>query len=192
LRNVADRFVVVLDANVLFPFRIRDALLRFAEAGLFRARWSPAILDEWRRSLLARRPALQASIDAQIKAMERAFPESCVVGGETLLPCLELPDQDDRHVLATAIRTGAEHIVTENLKDFPDVALAPFGISAVTADDFLASTFELYPGDALRAMRAMRRDYSKPPFTPGEFIFDLQAKGLPKLASMLKESFDLL
>ena len=75
MRSVSDRFVVVLDANVLYPFRVRDALLRFAEAGLFRARWSPAILDEWRHSLLARRPELSASIDAQIAAMRRAFPE---------------------------------------------------------------------------------------------------------------------
>lgn len=192
MRSVADRFVVVLDANVLYPFRVRDSLLRFAEAGLFRARWSPTILGEWRRSLLARRPELEASIDAQIEAMKRAFPESCVTGGDSLVGSLQLPDADDRHVLATAIRTGAEHIVTENLKDFPDYVLAPFGITAVTADDFLASTFELYPADALRAMRSMRRDYDRPPFSPGEFIFDLQGKGLPKLASMLKENIDLL
>lgn len=192
MRTLSDRFVVVLDANVLYPFRVRDALLRFAEAGLFRARWSPAILDEWRRSLLARRPALVTSIDAQIAAMERAFPESCIRGGDTLIASLDLPDPDDRHVLATAIRAGAEHIVTENLKDFPTIEVEPFGIIAVTADDFLSSTFELYPADAFRALRAMRRAYNNPPFSPGEFIFDLQAKGLPKLASMLKGSIDLL
>lgn len=49
MKHIADRFVVVLDANVLFPFRKRDVLLRFCEAGLFRARWSPQILDEWTR-----------------------------------------------------------------------------------------------------------------------------------------------
>lgn len=192
MRSVSDRFVVVLDANVLYPYRMRDALLRSAEAGLFRARWSPAILDEWRRSLLVRRPELEGSIDAQIRAMARAFPESCVTGGDALIASLDLPDANDRHVLATAIRTGAEHIVTENLKDFPQGALEPFGITAVTADDFLSSTSEPYPGDAFRAMRTMRRAYGNPPFSPSEFIFDLQAKGLPKLASMLKESIDLL
>lgn len=60
------------------------------------------------------------------------------------------------------------------------------------ADDFLSSTLELYPSDACRAMRTMRRAYGNPPFSPGEFIFDLQAKGLPKLVSMLKESINLL
>ena len=190
--EVADRFVVVLDANVLYPFRIRDALLRFAEAGLFRARWSSTIIDEWRRNLIAARPNLQVSIDSQIAAMGRAFPESCVDGGQTLIESLTLPDPDDRHVLATAIRTGAEHIVTENLKDFPADSLNEYGITAVSADDFLSSTFELYPAEAITAIRLMRRDYDNPPFTPSEFIFDLQAKGLPKLASMLKENIDLL
>jgi predicted nucleic acid-binding protein len=192
LKGIADRFVVVLDANVLYPYRVRDALFRFAEAGLFRARWSPTIVDEWKRSLLHRRPELEASIDSQIAAMERAFPESCVDGGSSLVEGLDLPDPDDRHVFATAIRTGAEHIVTENLRDFPDDKLKPFGITAVSADDFLASTFELYPTEALAAMRTMRREYNNPALTPGEFIFDLQAKGLPKLASMLKESIDIL
>lgn len=192
MKCVADRFVVVLDANVLYPFRVRDVLLRFAEAGLFRARWSPTIIEEWRRSLLANKPDLKVSVDAQIAAMNRAFPEACVAGGDSLIDSLTLPDQDDRHVLATAIRTGAEHIVTENLSDFPDDTLEPFGISAVSADDFLSSTFELYPSEALAALRTMRREYSKPPYTPGEFIFDLQNKGLPKLASMLRTNIDIL
>ena len=192
MKCVADRFVVVLDANVLYPFRVRDALLRFAEAGLFRARWSPLILDEWKRSLLEKRPDLEVSVNSQIAAMKQAFPESFVDGAEGLIDGLKLPDPDDRHVLATAIRTGAEHIVTENLRDFPDESLESFGITAVTADDFLSSTFELYPAEALAALRTMRRDYDNPPFTPGEFIFDLQKKGLPKLASMLKENIDVL
>ncbi len=192
MRCIADRFVVVLDANVLYPFRVRDALLRFAEAGLFRARWSPTILDEWRRNLIAQKPGYEASMDAQIAAMRIAFPEGCVTGGGDLIGSLDLPDPDDRHVLATAIRAGAEHIVTENLRDFPEAKLDQSGISAVSADDFLASTFELYPTEALTALATMRRCYTRPPFTPSEFIFDLQKKGLPKLASMLRENIDLL
>lgn len=192
MRCIADRFVVVLDANVLYPFRVRDTLLRFAEAGLFRARWSPTIQDEWTSNLLHHKPQLQASVEAQVTVMNSAFPEACVCGGEELAASLDLPDPNDRHVLATAIRAGAEHIVTENLRDFPGECLAPYGITAVSADDFLASTFELYPAEALAAMRAMRREYHKPPFSPGKFIFDLQAKGLPKLASMLKENIDVL
>jgi hypothetical protein len=190
LRSVSDRFVVVLDANELFPFRVRDALLRFAEAGLFRARWSNDIIGEWRSSLLKLKPHLEESIDSQIAAMRKAFPESWVEGYEPLIDGLELPDESDRHVLAAAIRAGAEHIITENLKDFPANTLEPLGIEAVSADDFLSSTFELYPAEGVATLRAMRIDYKNPPFTPAEFIFDLQAKGMPKLASLLREHID--
>lgn len=189
---IADRFVVVLDANVLYPFRTRDALLRFAEAGLFRARWSERIQAEWKTALLRSKPDTEASLDAQIAAMHRAFPEACVTGAEGLIDSLNLPDPEDRHVLATAIRAGAEHIVTENLRDFPADALQQYGITAVSADDFLSSTFELYPAEALAAMRTMRNEYRNPAFSTDAFIFDLQAKGLPKLASMLKPHIDLL
>ena len=75
MSDIADRFVVVLDANVLYPFGVRDALLRFAEAGLFRARWSPTIMDEWTRNLLDRRPDMEAH-----EAQQR--PEAGVAGRE--------------------------------------------------------------------------------------------------------------
>ncbi len=190
MRSVSDRFVVVLDANVFFPFRVRDALLRLAEAGLFRARWSEDIVREWRDNLLKLKPPLADSVDSQISAMRTAFPESWVEGYETLIDGLRLPDEDDRHVLAAAIRAGAEHIITENLKDFPVASLEPFGIEAVSADDFLSSTFELYPAEGVATLRAMRLDYENPPFTPTEFVFDLQTKGMPKLASLLREHID--
>jgi predicted nucleic acid-binding protein len=186
LKHIADRFVVVLDANVLFPFRKRDVLLRFCHAGLFRARWSPQILDEWTRNLLEVKPQLAKSVQAQLDAMRRAFPEACVTGHETLIDALKLPDADDRHVLAAAIRCGAQHIVTENLKDFPEGVLGAFAVEAIGADEFLSRTFDLYPDAALEALKLMREGYKNPPLTQSEFVFDLTAKGLPKLASRLR------
>ena len=125
---------------------MKDALLRFCEAGLFRARWSEHILNEWKRALLSRRPEFEESINSQITAMGTAFPEACVTGYEDIIESIKLPDPDGRHVVAAAIRAGAEHIITENLKDFPADCISRYGIEAVSADDFLASTFELYPG----------------------------------------------
>ena len=117
--HIADRFVVVLDANVLFPFRKRDALLRFSHTGLFRARWSEDILDEWTRNLLGLKPQLEDRIRAQQAAMREHFPEALVTGHDPLVGALDLPDPDDRHVLAAAIQCGAQQIVTDNLVDFP-------------------------------------------------------------------------
>lgn len=192
MRHIADRFVVVLDANVLFPFRKRDVLLRFCQAGLFRARWSPQILDEWTHSLLVAKPELAESVRSQREAMRRAFPEACVTGHEPLIGGLNLPDPDDRHVLAAAIRCGAQHIVTENLKDFPHDILAEFAVEAIDADEFLSRTFDLYPAAALAALKTTRRSYQNPPFTQAEFVYDLMAKGLPKLASRLKSARALI
>jgi len=192
VRHVSDRFVVVLDANVLYPFRMRDVLLRFAEAGLCRARWTDRILEEWRRSLLKAKPHIEENIDSQLRAMARAFPEAWVDGYEDLIESITLPDADDRHVVAAAILADAEHIVTENLRDFPSGAIAQFGIEAISADDFLTSTFELYPSDAVTALRTMRAAYRKPPMTASEFLFDLQRSTLPKLASLAKEHIDVL
>ena len=192
MKHIADRFVVLLDANVLFPFRKRDILLRFYHAGLYRARWSGQILDEWTRNLLSLRPDLSASISSQLDAIRREFPEALVTGYERLIEGLELPDPDDRHVLAAAILSGAQHIITENLADFPADALEPFAIEAIDADDFLSRTYDLYPTEALQVCRATRVSYRNPPFTPSEFVLDLTAKGLPKLASRLRPNRGLL
>lgn len=192
MKHITDGFVVILDANVLFPFRKRDVLLRFYRSGLFQARWSEQIIDEWTRNLLAARPELKTSIQSQLQAMGNAFPDALVTGHEPLIDGLDLPDPDDRHVLAAAIRCGAQHIITENLKDFPNSVLSQFSTEAIGADEFLARTFELYPTEAVETLRTMRASYRKPPFTPSEFVLDLTAKGLPKLASLLRPHRSLL
>ncbi len=192
MTEVADRFVVVLDANVLYPFRVRDVLLRFAEAGLFRARWSPQILDEWVTSLISMKPHLEESILSQREAMGRAFPEALIEGHEALIPGLSLPDANDRHVLAAAIRASAQHIVTANLRDFPSEALTPYGVEAIAPDTFLAATYELYPREATAALRRMRQTYSRPAMTPNEFVLDLMRVGLPRLAALIRREIELL
>lgn len=192
MKHVADRFVVILDANVLFPFRKRDVLLRFYHAGLFRARWTEQILDEWTRNLLEQKPQLEDSIRSQQRAMQEHFAEAIVTGYEPLIPALNLPDPDDRHVLAAAIQCGAQHIVTENLADFPADLLEQFEIEAIDADEFLSRTFDLYPSEALAVLRSLRELYNNPPFSPPEFILDLTAKGLPKLAARVREHRDFI
>lgn len=192
MSHVANRFVVIFDANVLYPFRMRDILLTFCEAGLLRGRWTDQITDEWVRNLLAQKPAFEASIKSQVAAMQRAFPEAWVEEYEHLVPVIELPDPDDRHVVAAAIKCGAQVIVTANLKHFPSEPLAQFDIEAVQPDDFLLGIFELYPTESIRALRRLRRSYDRPPLAPSEFIFDLIAKGMPKLAGALKSHRDLL
>ena len=192
MNHAADRPVVVLDANVLFPFRKRDILLRMYHAGLFQARWTERILDEWTRSLLERKPHLEQSVRSQRRAMSEHFGEALVNGYEPLIGTLDLPDIDDRHVLAAAIRCGAQHIVTDNLVDFPAEVLAGFDIEAIDADAFLSRTFDFRTSEALAVLRALRRDYRNPPFSPNQFILDLTTKGLPRLAALVERREDFL
>jgi predicted nucleic acid-binding protein len=189
---VANPFVVVLDANVLFPFRIRDVLLTFAQEGLFRARFTNHILDEWTRSLISRKPQLGASVLAQEMALRREFDECIVTGYEPLIAGLSLPDKDDRHVLAAAIRCSAQIIVTENHKHFPASTLEDYDLETVGADDMLANTFDLFPKGGAKALKKVRARYRNPPMTPSEFLFDLTKCGLSKLSAAARSEIEYL
>ena len=192
MSHIANPFVVVLDANALYPFRTRDVLLTFAQLGLFRARITSTIVDEWTSNLIANKPQLEASVRQQVEAIADAFEECFVLGFEPLIEGLELPDEDDRHVLAAAIKCSAQVIVTENLCDFPSEVLDQYGVEALSADDMLASTYDLYPIECAKALRIVRQRYSSPSFTPSEFLLDLTKCGMPKLAAMARASIEYL
>ena len=150
-------------------------------------RWTEQIIHEWTQNLLFLKPHLEDSIASQVLAMRKYFPGAVIAGYETLISSLVLPDSGDRHVLAAAIHCGAEHIVTENIKDFPSNALAKHEIEALSADEFLGRLFLHHRVDAIAVLREMRKNYSKPAFSPSEFIQDLSFNGLPKLATRARE-----
>jgi predicted nucleic acid-binding protein len=192
MRHIADRFTVVLDANVLYPFLVRDVLLTMAEAGMFRARWSAEIMDEWQRNLIADKPEKEAKINRTAFVMTEAFPEALVDGFDALIDKIDLPDPKDRHVVAAAIQADAQHIITNNIKDFPPGVLDRYGIEAKTPDDFIVSTFELYPTDAVAALRAMRQRYNDPEMSKADLMLALIKAGLPKTAAALKPHIESL
>jgi predicted nucleic acid-binding protein len=189
---VANPFVVLLDANVLFPFRVRDVLLTFAHEGLFRARFTDDILDEWTRNLIRLKPHLETSVRQQEAMIREVFDECFVTGYGPIIPSLDLPDLGDRHVLAAAIRASAQVIVTENRRDFPAAVLEEYGIETLGADDMLVSTYQLFPSEAARALSRVRKRYRTPPMTASEFLFDLTKSGLPKLAATLRRDIEAL
>ena len=138
---------------------MRDILLRFHHAGLFQARWTERILDEWTRSLLDWKPHLERSIRSQRRAMAEHFDDALVIRHEPLVGVLDLPDPDDRQVLAAAIRCSARYIITDNLADFPEEVLAGFDIEAIAADAFLSQIAELHPSEALAVLSGLRAQY---------------------------------
>ncbi|WP_318366988.1 PIN domain-containing protein [Enterobacter sp.] len=130
-------YPVVLDACVLYPSFLRDLLIRLGLTGLYQPKWSAIIENEWQRHLLANRTDLtEDQIQRTAMLMNKAVPDAMVTGFEPLIDSIDLPDVDDRHVAAAAVRSNAEIIVTFNLKDFLAPALDAFGIEALHPDDF--------------------------------------------------------
>jgi predicted nucleic acid-binding protein len=181
-------FTAVLDACVLFSASLRDLLLWLATNGVFRARWSQELLDEWTRNLLAKRPEVDPTrIERTCRLMNAAIMDAMVTGHESLIGGLQLPDADDRHVLAAAIRSGAAAIVTFNLKDFPAEALRPYGVEAIHPDDFLIQQIDLAPGLVAAAIKMHRASLQNPPKTVEDYIDTLERQQLPKAAIRLRE-----
>ena len=177
----------VLDANVLYPQVLRDVLLSLSFNGVYAARWSDQIHDEWTRNLQKQRPDLSPSqLQRTRRLMNEQIEDSLVEGYEHLIPTLELPDSDDRHVLAAAIHAQAEEIVTWNLKDFPRRALEPHGIRAVSPDQFLMERLSERPEAVIAALSEQRQRMKNPPQSPAQFLESLQRQRLTRFVDALQ------
>jgi predicted nucleic acid-binding protein len=186
-------FTVVFDACVLYPALLRNVLLQLATTELFRARWTDAIHDEWTRSLLADKPDIDADKVAILRQqMNDAVPDCIVTGYEPLVDALHLPDPNDRHVVAAAIRCRAEVIVTSNLRDFPDQALAPLGIRAEHPDEFVLHLIDLAPAAVCIAIKTVRARLKRRPHSASELLDRLSEQGLVGSASKLADYAQIL
>lgn len=181
-------FIVVYDACVLHPAPLRDLLIRIAQAGIVRARWSDRILDECFESIVARRPTVDTeALRRTRELMTEAVRDCMVTGFEPLIPSVSLPDADDRHVVAAAVRAGAQVIVTFNTKDFPAESLAAFDIEAKHPDDFLLDSIDIAPGRIAGIVAEQAAELRNPPRTAHEVLDTLAALGLARAAARLRE-----
>lgn len=181
-------FTVVYDANVLYPAPLRDLLMRLATTGLFRARWTDRIHDEWIRNVLKDRLDLTlAQLNRTRQLMDSSCHDCLVSGYEGLIDHLQLPDSDDRHVLAAAIRCGADAIITFNLKDFPETELQKYGIEAIHPDDFVINNIDLNVAKVLEAARKHRASLKNPVTDVDTFLDTLLKQGLPQTVEVLRD-----
>lgn len=185
-------YTAILDANVLYPQLVRDLLLSLAACGLYHARWSAHINDEWTRNFRAKMPEHGDKVMGIVAALERAVPDCLVKGYEHLTFKLELPDPKDRHVLAAAIAGHADAIVTFNLKHFPSEALAAFDIEVQHPDDFVMNQLQLHEIRALTAVKEMRERWKNPRYTAEEMLKLLEARGMPQTAEHLQGALKLI
>ena len=177
----------VYDANILYPAPLRDLFIRLAQAGLVRAKWTEQIHDEWIRSVLKDKTHLSEDRLARTRSLMNEAVRDCLVTDyEDLIEFLTLPDPDDRHVLAAAIRAGADVIVTYNLKDFPTAVLARFDVEARHPDDFLVSLLDQDAGSVCSAVRRQREALRNPQKSVEELLSTLENLGLIHASARLR------
>lgn len=180
-------FDATYDACVLHPAGLRDLLVRLATTGMFRAHWSDDILDEMVRSILRRRPDLTAAqLDRTRELMCGAVADCITTGYEDLIDGLYLPDPDDRHVLAAAIRSGSQVIVTENVSDVPAEVLRTYNIEAQTPDVLVLHLIDLSPTTVFSVLETQAAALRNPPVTIDQLLDRLAQSGLPRSCAALR------
>jgi predicted nucleic acid-binding protein len=184
---------VVLDANVLYGNLSRDLLISLFAEGFYEAKWTEEITDEWVRHLLANQPSVTPDKNRRtVFLMHQILPSPLVENYRQHIGQVDLPDKDDRHVVAAAIASGARKILTWNLRDFPDQVLKTFGIVAESPDKFLAELIIERPLEVVSVFRRMRERFKKPPMSVENFFESLARHRLDLTAKYLERYRDLL
>lgn len=180
-------YPVVLDACVLYPNLLRDLLMWLGKSRLYQPRWTAIIHDEWQRNLHNNRPDISREKLKHIEAlMNKALPDALITGFEPLISGVSLPDPDDRHVVAAAIKCKAEVIVTFNMQDFPHENITEFDIEALHPDEFLSDLLDLNQTQVLKAVHAQRTSLKSPPVSADDYLSALLKLGLPVTVKALE------
>ena len=180
--------IVIYDACVLYPAPLRDFLMWLALSGLFRAKWTEQIHEEWISNVLENRPDLQRKqLERTKQLMNQNVPNCLVTDYEELMAELELPDPNDCHVLAVAIKSNSELIITFNLKDFPNQNLAKYEISAQHPDEFILYLISINSEVVCQAIKNQLNTLKNPPLTLPELLNILEKQQLFKSVSMLRQ-----
>ena len=178
----------VFDACVLYSAPLRDFLLRLGYAKLVHPLWSEEIHAEWIRSLLRKRTDLQRErLERTRREIDAKFPHSLITGYEEITLTLSLPDPNDWHILAAAIHAKASLIVTFNLDDFPESVLAPYGIRAISPDDFVLRLIDYDSESFLDAVAWHRAALNRPTKTVEQYLETLEQQRLFKTVTFLRE-----
>lgn len=178
-------FRAVLDSCVLVPIVKADLLLTFACDHAYSPLWTERILGEVEAAIVKVTAGAVTADQARkrTRSMERFFDDALIADWEPLELSIEgLPDRNDRHVVAAAIRGSASIIVTDNIQDFPSSELDRWGLHAKTSDDFLLDLLDLHRGRGIRGLIQMSERRRNPPTTVAELLDILERSGAPRFA----------
>jgi hypothetical protein len=129
--------------------------MELAAAGLFRAKWTNKIHDEWIGGVLRNRSDLTIhQLSRTRELMNACVPDCLIEDYENLIEAVALPEPGDRHVLAAAIKGNCAAVITFNLRHFPASALEKYDIEAQHPDEFINHQFGLnHAGVVMAAQR---------------------------------------
>ena len=159
----------VIDSNVLFSIEFTDLFVTFAKRRLIRLHWSSTILDEVRGSLLSSARLSPAAVEHRISAMQRALPDAHARIRDDLTQNLHVAPSD-RHVLALAITSHADSIVTLNIRDFPLAYCQSLGVAVLTPDRVLTELATDDPLGVKFALQEIAERRQLPPMTVDELL----------------------
>lgn len=180
--------VILVDANVLFTFALRDTILMAAEHDVCRVRWSDRILAETRENLVQNGIMEDEQAANLIRVMHAAFPDALVAGYEPFIARMT-NHSSDRHVAAAALQAKADAIVTFNLRHFRSEALAPHGLHAISPDAFLLDCRDKSPETMVAITKQQAAQRRKPPRTASEILTGL-ARLAPRYSMAMQRYFE--
>lgn len=181
-------FIVVYDANVLVGNTQRDLLVRIAQTGLVQAKWTDRILDETLAAVQKSRPDIQPEKLSRLRQlMIDAVPDCLVRDHEPLIEGLRMRDPDDRHVLAAAIKAGAQVIVTAD-KDFTVGDLAPWNIEAKHPDEFVLDQIDINDRMVWGCVQQIAISRRERPETVEDVLAQLERSGLVQSVAALRSN----
>jgi PIN domain len=180
---------VILDACVLFPGSLRDVLLRAADEELYRLHLTDHILGEVRKNLVGKKQVTEERGLYIVNRMKERFHPTFVTNHTLLIPTMPI-NEKDRHVLAAAVASGSSVIVTQNLKDFPQSLLEPFGIEPLSADDFLLRCFSRDEAAIVKVVRSYASGLKNPPLTMQQALGKL-AKLVPNFVQLVQQEYEI-
>lgn len=178
--------IAVLDANVLFPASLRDTLVRAGQRDLYQMHWTSEILEEVRRNLVKTGRVKTEKAQKLVDTLNNVFPRALVSENYQMLIPLMQNDPKDRHVLAAAVACQAQIIVTNNLQDFPEHALAPYDIAAQAPDMFLMQLFKDDANAIAQIIAEQVAELHNPPQTVAQELEQL-AHVVPAFAQAMRD-----
>jgi predicted nucleic acid-binding protein len=180
-------FIVVYDADVLYPNTLRDLLIRVAQSGMVQAKWTSQILDEALGAVAKDHPDIPDEKLTRLRELMNASVGDCLVTGyKPVIAGLQLPDPDDRHVLAAAITVNAQVIVTRNLRHFPAAYLAQWDIEPKSPDDFVLDQLDIDDRVVWSCVQQIANSRTRPPVTVDDVLGQLERSGLVESVAELR------